>query len=189
MACPERAFMLPERSKTKNSLESSLRERAVMFDVPQKKCAACHSTCLRCRGPFDHDCTECTTESVYREVTPNETYCDPGKREASPARGNLFDGTTNDTQHNLSHKSMFSIFFEHITIYMIVSYIVLVTIILLAIRMLCRTWCCNGASTNSNDKKYAYNRIAYDGTNDHIIMEQEAILHTSDSSEETEPMK
>lgn len=198
-SCPDRTFMLPEKPnvemKSKNASEVTTpppplpRKRAVIPTIPQKQCSSCHESCLRCRGSLNSDCTECATESIYREVALNETYCDPGEHEAgSPQVIKLFDNDHNfNSSQRFSHKSIFKHFFEHISIYMILIYVLAVTIVLSTICLICKICCKNSAS--SNDKKnYAYNRIAYDGTNDHIILEQE-MIHTSDSSEETETIK
>lgn len=187
--------MLPEKPFAKMNLDdsvASLHERAVAPTVPQKLCSPCHVSCLRCRGPSDHECTECTSESVYREVFPNETYCDPGEHEVgSPKVIKLFqnDHNANDTAQNFSHKSIIQLIFEHISIYMLVIYVLSVTMITITIYIICRTFFTN-PTANGNDKmNYAYNRIAYDGTNDHIILEQEMVINASDSSEETEAIK
>lgn len=199
--------MLPETSNTKtlsNNTSSTTTasphptspqppmKRAVISNVPQKQCAPCHMSCLRCRGPNEHDCTECTSEMAYREVMPNETYCDPGEHEnGSPKVIKLFDNdhNANTTIHNFSYKSIFQIFFDHLSIYIVFIYVVIVTIILFTIRAVCKTFFTN-KTTNSNDKKnYAYNRIAYDGANEHIITEHEKFIQASDSSEETEMIK
>lgn len=193
-ACPERTFMLPERPNTKlisdNSTASLHERRAVVQNVPQKQCADCHPSCLRCRGPLDHECTECATESVYRETAPNETYCDPGQREIKSQQLFNKDQNNNDTQQNLSHKSIFQILFEHVSIYVIFIYILVVIIIILIGRIVVNAFFRNSIRTNSSDKKnYVYDRIAYDGTNDEIVMQQEININTSDSSEEIEIIK
>lgn len=61
--------------------------------------------------------------------------------------------------------------------------------ILFTIYIITQTFFTNPVTIGNDKKNYAYNRIAYDGANDHIIMEQEMIINTSDSSEETEPIK
>lgn len=130
---------------------------------------------------------------AYREVLPNETFCDPGEHENGwPKVVKLFenDHNSNNTIHNFSYKSIFQIFFDHISIYVVCIYIVIVTIIIFTIRAVCRTFYTNTNTPNGNDKKnYAYNRIAYDGANEHIITEQEKFIQASDSSEETEMIK
>lgn len=191
-ACPERTFMLPEKPNTfKLLLEnatSSLHERAVVQNVPQKQCGDCDSSCLRCRGPSDHECTECATELVYREIAPNETYCDPGQREIKSQKLFNIDQNHNETQPNLSHKTIFQNLFEHVSIYVIFIYIIVVTIILLIVRMGVNAYLKHKTWTNSK-QNYVYDRIAYDGTNDDIVMQQEININISDSSEETEIIK
>lgn len=191
--CPERTYMLPEESNTKlipDNSTASLHERAIVQNVPQKKCGSCHSSCLQCRGPLNHECTECATESVYREVAPNETYCDPGQREIqSQQLFNNNDQNVNVTQPNLSHKSIFQMFFELNSIFIVFIYILVVTIILLVGRIFVKAFMRSDSRTNSNDKKnYAYDRIAYDGANEDIVMQQEININISDSSEETDKL-
>lgn len=194
-SCPEHTFMLPEKSNIALNLSSDtdtakLHERAIIPKIPQKKCGVCHLSCLRCRGPTNADCTECTSESIFREVMPNETYCDPGEHESgSPQVIKLFDHNqySNDTKRQ-SHKSIFHQLIEHASISTTLIYIASVTIVLFIVYMACKL-CGENPTANSNDKKnYAYNRIAFDGT-DQIAMEQEIMIHASDSSEETETIK
>lgn len=187
--------MLPEKAYTKTNSDgpvASLHERAVVQNVPQKFCSPCHRSCIRCRGSADHECTECSAEAVYREVSPNETYCNSSDHEVgSPEVIKLFQNYqhSNETAQSLSHKSIFQLILDHTSIYMLAIYGISVTMILFTIYIITRTFFTN-PTTNANDKKnYAYNRIAYDGTNDHIVLEQEMIINTSDSSEETEPIK
>lgn len=192
-ACPERTFMLPEKPTTKLISENStasLHERAVVQNVPQKQCGDCHSTCLRCRGPLVHDCTECATESVYREIASNQTYCDPGQREIKSQTIFNNDQNSKETQQNLSHKSFFQILFEHKSIYIIGIYIVVVIVILLIVRIFVSTFIGNYVRASGNDKKnYVYDRIAYDGTNDDIVLQREINITSSDSSDEIEIIK
>lgn len=165
-------------------------KRAVVPNVPQKQCAPCHTSCLRCRGPLDHDCIECTSEMVYREVSPSETYCDPGEN-GWPQVVKLFDNdhNSNETMHNFSYKSIYQLFFNHISIYIICIYIVIVTIFVFTIRAVWKTFFANKMQNGNDKTNYAYNRIAYDSANEHIITEQEKFIHASDSSEETEMIK
>lgn len=197
-ACPEHSFMMAEfpRTKTKaDQKQASLRRRSVATStsVPQKQCLACHPSCTKCRGAKNHECTECTTESAYREVSPNETYCDGIVNEQDNGSLKVIklfhnDQTTNDTQN--SHKSILHMIYTDFPFYTIIAYIALVIILLAVLRYLILTCCSNDSSSNSgNKKKYVYNRIAYDGTNDHVITEQEIMVNTSDSSEEIETNK
>lgn len=183
---------IPNVDLNSDNATARLHERAVLSNVPQKKCAACHITCFQCRGPLNSDCTECAPESIYREVASNETYCDPGEHEiGSPQIIKLFDPnhTSNSTDHNLSHKSIVQQLSEHISISTALIYIASVIIILFAVYLTCKL-CGESATVISNDKKkYAYNRIAFDGTNEQIAIEREVMISASDSSEETETIK
>lgn len=195
-SCPSGTFMLPEKPNTKvrTDITSTVpRERAIIQNIPQKQCDSCHESCSRCRGPLVHECEECAPDLVYRKAAPNETYCDSSDYESgSPKIVKLVhnDHTSNDTVNNLSHKSIFKIFFDHVSIYMIFIYVVSVATILIAACLLCKSFSEKTAKNIGNDKKnYAYNRIDCDGTNDHITLDQEIIINTSDSSEENEAMK
>lgn len=202
-SCPEKTYMLPEKagiiskSKSNDGLSSSaasLHRRAVISNVPQKRCGDCHVSCYKCRGPNAHECTECTSEAAYREVNANETYCDRSEHDDGSSLKviKLFgnDHSNSSDQHNFSHKTFFQIYFEPSSMLLMIIYIIAVTVIALIVRVIYLTYCSTVSNPNVNDKKnYAYNRIAYDGTNDHIIMEQEMNLNISDSSEETETIK
>lgn len=209
-SCPDRSYMLPEkpRLKTKPQQPSQdqpksssemtpvtstpLRERAVIQTVPQKKCGTCHSSCFRCRGPHSFHCTECAMESSYREVSPNETYCDVNEATKDELKVVKLDHARNGTDDaNFSSRTFLQIFIDHFSIFMLIIYIISVTIILIIIRMGVVRFCSNAsnATTGNDKKKYAYNRIAYDGNNDHIVMEQELVISASDSSEEIETNK
>lgn len=192
--------MLPEKSNVKlipENATAAMHERAVLPNPPQKKCGPCHTSCLRCSGPSNFQCTECTPESIYRENAPNETYCDPGEQEAgSPKITKLFNHdqmiNANGSQVNhVSHKSIIQQIVDMPTFITAIIYILSVTIIIFIVIMVYKTLYPNiGVNSNSNDKKnYAYNRIAYDGTNEHIVMEQELMIPSSDSSEDVETNK
>lgn len=191
--------MLPEKSNIKiipENATATMHERAVLPNVPQKMCGPCHLSCLRCSGPSNFECTECTPESIYRENAPNETYCDPGEHDAgSPKITKLFNHdqmiNANGSQVNLSHKSIIQQIVDLPTFVTAIIYILSVTIIIFILLMVYKTLHPNvGVNSSSNDKKnYAYNRIAYDGNNEHIVMEHELMIPSSDSSEEVETNK
>lgn len=198
-SCPEHAYMLPEKPNNSINFTSDLdtarlHERAVLPNIPQKKCGKCHESCLRCRGPSNADCTECTSESKYREITSNETYCDTDEHDAgSPQIINIFDPHLNYTNQN-SHASIVQIF-QHSSISTTLISIASVTIILFTIYLTCKlcgddkiTTTTTTTSALNNKKNYAYNRIAFDG-NDQIALEQEIMIHASDSSEEADSLK
>lgn len=43
---------------------------------PQKRCAPCHFSCLRCHGPNDYDCTDCAPDSSLRILINNQGTCE-----------------------------------------------------------------------------------------------------------------
>lgn len=160
--------------------------RAVVTNIPQKRCADCHQSCNRCRGPNAYECTECLNELTYREDSSNETYCDVS--ETAPptdVNGELkvieMDHIRNETEHNsLSHKTFLQLFHDHFSLFTLIIYVVAVLITLIIIRLTYMR-----ISTKDSKKNYAYNRITYDGINDHIIMKQALVNNTtSDSSDE-----
>lgn len=168
--------------------------RAVVPNIPQKRCADCHQSCNRCRGPNAYECTECLNESTYREVSSNETYCDvnenaPPKDVNGELKVIKMDHIINETEHNhFSHKSFSKLFYDHFSLFMLVIYVVVVVIALTILRLTyMRISTKDTGSNGGNDSKknYAYNRITYDGTNDRILMEQPLVHNsTSDSSDE-----
>lgn len=179
--------MLFERSHTKYrsflaNRHTSKSLRSVVPSVPQKLCAACHSTCLKCSGSHDYECTECALDAVFKEAASNKTYCVP-QNQKIPLEGiTAYDGDdningTNDFSHNKFIHETFTLFF----IYLLVIILIAVTTTYLIIKFIVSQFC---AFTNSKDQNsYAYDRIAYDGTNDHIIVEQELLNNFSDSEE------
>lgn len=183
MNCPDRSYMLAERPP-----------RAVVTNIPQKKCADCHQSCNRCRGPNAYECTECLNESTYREVSSNETYCDVNENaQPKDVNGELkvikMDHIINEDEHKrFSHKSFSQLFYDHFSLFMLIIYVVAVLIALIIIRLTYMRMSRKvNQSNGGNDgkKNYAYNRITYDGTNDHLLMEQTLVNNsTSDSSDE-----
>lgn len=191
--------MLPEKSNIRilpENATATMHERAVLPIPPQKRCGPCHESCLRCSGPSNFQCTECAPESIYRENAPNETYCDPSEHEAgSPKITKLINHddqmiNANGSQLNLSHKSIIQQIVEMPTLVTAIIYILSVTIIIFIVVMVHKTLDPNvGVNSTSDKKNYAYNRIAYDGNNEHIVMEQERMIPSSDSSEDVETHK
>lgn len=192
-SCPVQTYVLPEklRAGSRKPMAVPPHERAVISDASQKQCADCHTTCYRCRGPNAYDCIECSSGFIHRIVTANESYCDT---DANPQKIlKLFDGdhNANVTVNDFSHKNLLQTLLDYDTISMvIVSVYVMAFLVFLLILRIVYVKCCATASDSHTDKKnYAYNRIAYDGTNDHIIMEQDMLHTISDSSDEIEPNK
>lgn len=98
-SCPERSFMVREKPKpvvtdarsksgslraVKRDEQSDLLLESFPHDattsaavnlVPQKLCAACHFSCLRCRGPNDYDCTDCAPDSYLKIIFNQQGTC------------------------------------------------------------------------------------------------------------------
>lgn len=97
--CPERSYIVPETTKGSKSRfkslslrhageEDSLAATQIITipsdkklleekNVPQKLCASCHYSCLKCRGRNDYDCIDCAPDSMYTVVSDTEAYCYP----------------------------------------------------------------------------------------------------------------
>lgn len=95
----------------------------------------------------------------------------------------------NGTQMNLvSHKSIMQEIADTPSLVTGLIYILSVTIVVLILIVVYKTLHPSVAASSNTDKKnYAYKelRIAYDGKNEHTVMEQELMIPTqSDSSEE-----
>lgn len=186
--------MLPEktRSKGKSSISTNApHERAIISDASQKQCADCHLTCYKCRGPNASDCTECASDYKLRNVTTNESYCDIIELPDAnvPKVVKLFDGehNTNATSNQFNQKTFLQSI-SSMPLNLIFISVAVICVILLVLRIICVKYCANENDSHTDKKNYAYNRIGYDGTTDHIIMEQD-MLAISDSSDEIEPNK
>lgn len=103
----------------------------------------------------------------------------------------LFDGDYNSNATDHSHKTLFESLpdFDSMSMLLIILYVVGVATILLILRFVYKRYCSSANELHTDKKSYVYNRIAYDGTNDHIIMEQDMHHAISDSSDEIEPNK
>lgn len=124
-------------------------------------------------------------------MAANESYCEA---DANPLKVvKMFDGdhNPNATVDKFSHKSVLHTLLDVDTRSMLIISIYVVAILaLFLVSGIAYVKCCTTVSDSHTDKKnYAYNRIAYDGTNDHIIMEQDMLQTISDSSDEIEPNK
>lgn len=193
--CPDRTYIVPEipvnrfRKLLKSRKSSaSLREvshvvRAVGYSTVQKQCAACHTSCLKCRGPNEYDCTQCSLDADYKENAPNETYCIQrnAKTYISSEIVVLNGSSENETQNQRSPM----IPFERLLLYSLGIVTLAVTIILLITNFVWKR-CSNKLNSNSKlQNNYAYDRIAYDGSNEQHIIEQEMLnSYISDSESE-----
>lgn len=184
-ACPERSYMVPERPRTGNDdrLSMSLRDlsverlpvvpelesskRAIMKMVPQKLCAACHYSCLKCAGPNEYDCMACAPDSELTSSSADESFC---LSISVPV-------TEND---HLAHINRTKLFF-----------LILLAVLLGIACVIAIGWFFYiklGKRLSADERKYAYGRIEYDGSNEQIIIEQE-ILNASSDSELDEVIK
>lgn len=85
------------RHEREELLQSSESENNVVIqpvhEVPQKLCASCHYSCLRCHGPEDFSCTACAPDSMFTRIDDKEAYCYP---PASSKSSNNGDDADND---------------------------------------------------------------------------------------------
>lgn len=192
--CPDRTYIVPEKTvnrfrkllKSRKS-SASLRDvshviRAVSHSMVQKQCAPCHTSCLKCRGPNEYECTQCTLDTDYIEKTASETYCFQRNTKTWVSSEIIYLNNNNESES----KGSPMISFERLMLYSLGIIILLVTIILLITNFLLKQ-CFNGTNSGSKlQNKYAYDRIAYDGSNEQHIIEQEILNSFSDSENEHE---
>lgn len=139
----------------------SLRRRAILFPQvqPQKSCAACHFSCLKCSGPNDYDCTACTPDSLLTEKSAKETYCAPINQKIP----------THDIRIS---KSMY-IFL------LILGPALSILLFLIVISWLLKRNCLDNKRTTKSD--YIYDRVALDSANDKVNFAQEIVDYSSET--------
>ena len=135
--------------------------------VPQKLCAPCHFSCLKCRGPNDYDCLACAPDSIYQEKSQNESHCLPFVQKSTI---------------NYRHRWLYVIFF-------IIVPAGLILICVCFLSLLLKKKMCDMTKVH-----YVYDRIDYeDRTDDGIVVsasstdiadEQHLTIAESSSDEE-----
>lgn len=136
-----------------------LKYRAIMMPRPQKLCAGCHFSCLKCRGPNDYDCTACAPDALYSEKTFNESYCVPNYQQ-----------TPTDEIH-LSRTTYIFL--------LILGPAIFITVSLIIVTYVLRTKYCR-----SRKDDYTYDRIEYDNINEIGQLPQE--FYNDSSSSDTD---
>lgn len=124
--CPEKSYMIPEKSKlegqTGESMAISLKKRDTntsnfesLEDVlhkndhpflkhktPQKFCGACHYTCQTCQGPSAADCIICV-ENLTLQNSGKQAICSP---ENLVETKNLYSSTIDQIKTQLNKYSI-----------------------------------------------------------------------------------
>lgn len=142
------------------SLRRSVSVRSVM--VPQKMCAACHFSCLKCGGPNDYDCTACAPDALLTEKNAKEQYC------AS------ITTMTSDPDVRIS-KSMY-IFL------LVLGPALSILLFVIVISWIMKQKCFNRRKATKPD--YVYDRVADEATNEQNSFPQEIIDDSSCSESE-----
>lgn len=182
--CPEHSYMLAEELPSQSSqklVASSQSMRSVTVKTPHKECAACHYSCLECRGPNDYECTRCTNEAQFRSTEFNQSFCVPVPLGEITISNNVEQSTNNFTSHNLSDRKKIIFFLVYLV------FIISITIVstFFIVRFIITQYCT--APKGKDQTNYAYDRIAYDGTNDqeHVVIERDMLddCNLSDSEE------
>lgn len=154
---------------------------------PQKLCAQCHFSCLRCRGPNDYDCTDCAPDSSLKILINNQGTCeDLPVDKAAQAADLLFVRLTSD---------------EIILIAVCLSAITF--IMALGAYFFFRNICCDRTKANGNS--YLYNAlddeeklrltysqdsaVAFKREVDSIINDESSSLSCSDDEDDYENVK
>lgn len=182
--CPEHSYMVPEASPNQ-ALQAVITTvqalRSIAAKMPRKQCAACHYSCLKCRGPNDYECTRCTNEAQYRRTEFNQTFCVPVPLDEITIGDNVEQSTSNFTSHNLGDRK--NLIFFLIYLVFIISITIVSTFFI--VRFIITQYCT--APKGKDQNNYAYDRIAYDGTNEqeHVVIERETLddCNLSDSEE------
>lgn len=147
---------------------------------PQKHCDACHYSCRECNGPHEYDCTQCFTETAKRTNQFNQIIClNPAENIPLVVIGTFDGNETQIIQQNVltKEKQFFYI------LYMVFIVSITFTIIILIGRNLIAQYC----DKNLNlEKKYVYDRIAYDGSKEQeekITIGNDILSDDSDSED------
>lgn len=170
--CPDRSYMVAEKSPSQSTIHTS---------VPQKRCEACHYSCVECSGPHDYDCTRCMSEAQFRRTEFNQSFCVPVPFDEITNGVAIEQSTNNFTTQNLRDRN--NLIFFLIYIVFIISVTLASTFFI--VRFIVTQYCT--APKGKDQKDYAYNRIAYDGTNEqeHVVIERDMLdeSNVSDSEE------
>lgn len=176
--------MMPEKSTGSHvplMTVASPSLRAIASQMPHKHCAACHYSCLICSGPNDYECTRCATDAQFRITNFNQSFCVPVSFNEITISDNVENGTNNFSSHNLGDRK--NLIFFLIYLVFIISITIVSTFFI--VRFVITQYCT--APKGKDQNNYAYDRIAYDGTNEqeHVVIERE-ILDDGNLSESEE---
>lgn len=184
--CPDHSYMvaeqLPSQLAAQAFVKASPSLRSIAPKKPHKQCAACHYSCLECRGPNDYECTRCTNEAQFHSTEFNQSFCVPVALDEITTGDTIEPSSTNNfLSHNLGDRK--NLIFFLIYLVFIISITIVSTFFI--VRFIITQYCTAPKSKDQNN--YAYDRIAYDGTNEqeHVVIEREMMddCNLSDSEE------
>lgn len=145
----------------------------------QKQCDTCHYSCMKCQGPHEYDCTQCFVETAKRTNQFNQTVCvNPPENVPLEVIG-AFDG--NET-HTFNQNKMSTE--KYIFFFVYVIFIVSITIVITV--MITKRLIAQFCDANKNlEKKYVYDRIAYDGSKEQqaIVIGEDGLSCDSDTED------
>lgn len=171
--CPERSYILPEPLKTRlrsagRDTSRSLRDihqaiadkRAILKSTPQKQCASCHFSCLKCQGPSDYDCTSCAPDSILNKRSNTEAYC--------MTKVSVVETSQNALYEEHGKRLIVPIIAGVLTSIGLISAIV---------------WSVLRLTGKRKEHEYIYDRIAFVSSNDNdtVIIDQDVLDDSSES--------
>lgn len=170
-ACPERSYaVIPPQGRLRSSprdTSRSLRDlhdreasrpRAILKPTIQRACASCHFSCLKCRGPSDSECTACAPDAALNSRSATEAFC-IGRVVSEEIKEQLPD----------AH--------EQKRLWVPVAAAILTSIGLIAAIV----WSVMRLTRRSKEANYTYDRIAFTGDRERIMIDQDILCGSSDS--------
>lgn len=142
---------------TSRSLRDTANKRAILKITPQRLCASCHFSCLTCTGPSDSECKACAPDAVLNNRSNTEAFC----LEKVPIN-NTNEQLTTDGQRKLL--------------------LPVVAVILTSIGLIVAiVWSVLRLTKKTKDQNYAYDRIAFAGNAEQIIIDEDILYESSAS--------
>lgn len=142
----------------------------------QKRCAACHYSCLKCRRANDYDCSACAPDAQLTERSANETYCLPIADKVQPHSVPLYNTDKGNNDDNRLR----------LFLVILVGILAVITVVLLAIFVRSyTTWWGGGGERPS----YAYDKLSMsaqgdDAGDDYPRLDQlKAVRHGADDGD------
>lgn len=133
-------------------------QRAILKPTTQRLCASCHFSCLKCRGPSDSECAACAPDAQLNSRSSTEAFC-------------IGHATMNETNERLFKGN------ENGQVWVPVAAAILTSIGLIAAIV----WSVLRLTRRNKEQNYAYDRIAFAGANEQIIIDQDILDESSAS--------